>query len=689
MKKINLDWELGYSKTKNESPYQWFAATVPGSVQLDYAKAKNLPDYNKDSNYQLYDGLEDFYWTYKTIIPSGQNRFLISHGIDYQYDIYFNNQLIYSYTGMYHGFKLRIPGKNEGLLKIVIYPAPKHPREVGRSQARSAFKPAVNYGWDFQQRLIPLGIWNDCYLVVVDKHTIINQNLSYDLSSDLKTCVVTLDYEITGGEIVWELDNQVISSKKLTDKLVIVVQNPELWYPIHYGNQFLYNSKVSLKNTNEIYNKKIGFRKARLIPKAKNWEPESYEGLTQAKPGITLEINGIEVFAKGSNYVVPDIFYSKMNKEIYAHYINLAKESNFNVLRHWGGCMVNKDSFYELCDEAGIMVIQEFPLSCNDYVDTNEYLTVLKNESISIVMNLRKHPSVVVYSGGNELFQNWSMMTEQSKALRNLNSICLEHDANTPFVMTLPIYGVIHGSYGFLYRNMEPQILFRQLQATAFTEFGVPSTSSKETFDVYMSNPEKYKVEHFGKSAWPGNIESWSNETQIESFLGKIKDLDDLIFKSQLLQGIIYKQIFEEVRWQKETASMAINWNFNDSYPTYANNSLVEYGGKPKPALKEIGNSLKPTVLSLITDSVKVNDIFTAKLGILNDAKETSDVNVEIVFIQGEKKIIKHAKLDKCNPYKNSETIDLVIDLYAFNKGLFKVILRGNDYDNEYNFIKS
>jgi len=688
MKKINLNWELGYSNDKHNEPTSWIPATVPGSVQLDYAKANNLPDYNKDDNYLLYDGLEDFYWTYRAMIPSGKNRFLVSQGIDYQYEIYFNNTLLYSYIGMYQGFKLQIPDL-EGLLKILIYPAPKNEGDTGRSQARAAFKPAVNYGWDFQQRLIPIGIWNDCYLVEVENHTILNYDISYELSSNLDEVTVYLNYEITGGKIIWEINNEIITSTQLKSTLEVTIKNPNLWYPVGYGDQTLYESKVSLEDTNETYIKKIGFRKARLIPKAKNWEPESYEGLTQAKPPITLEINGIEVFAKGSNYVVPDIFYSKMNKDIYAHYINLAKDSNFNTLRLWGGCMVNKDSFYELCDEAGIMLIQEFPLACNEYIDSIEYLSVLNVEAKAIVKNLRKHPSIVMYSGGNELFENWSMMTEQYKSLRMLNSICLEYDSNTPFVMSLPIYGVIHGSYGFLYRNMEPQILFRKLQATAYTEFGVPSTSSKEIIEKYMSDPEKYKESHFGKNAWPANLESWTDETQIESYLGKIKDLDDLIFKSQTLQGIILKQIYEEVRWQKETASMALNWNFNDSYPTYANNSLVEYGGKPKKALSDVKNSLKPTVLALITDSVKVKDTFTAKLGILNDSLKIDDVSVEIIFKQNDKEIKKSVLVKGCESYKNSEVIDIEVNLNDFNEGLIKVILRGSNYDNEYNFIKS
>ncbi len=204
-----------------------------------------------------------------------------------------------------------------------------------------------------------------------------------------------------------------------------------------------------------------------------------------------------------------------------------------------------------------------------------------------------------------------------------------------------------------------------------------------------MSDPEKYKESHFGKNAWPANLESWTDETQIESYLGKIKDLDDLIFKSQTLQGIILKQIYEEVRWQKETASMALNWNFNDSYPTYANNSLVEYGGKSKKALSDVKNSLKPTVLALITDSVKVKDTFTAKLGILNDSLKIDDVSVEIIFKQNDKEIKKSVLVKGCESYKNSEVIDIEVNLNDFNEGLFKVILRGSNYDNEYNFIKS
>ena len=99
-------------------------------------------------------------------------------------------------------------------------------------------------------------------------------------------------------------------------------------------------------------------------------------------------------------------------------------KANFNIFRVWGGGIVNKESFYELCDEKGILVWTEFPLACNNYEGTQSYLKVLKQESEAIIKRIRKHPSNAIWSGGNELFNAWSGMTDQSLALRLLNSQC-------------------------------------------------------------------------------------------------------------------------------------------------------------------------------------------------------------------------------------------------------------------------
>lgn len=92
-----------------------------------------------------------------------------------------------------------------------------------------------------------------------------------------------------------------------------------------------------------------------------------------------------------------------------------------NILRMWGGACACKDSFYELCDEYGIMVWQEFMLACNNYVATKHYISVLESEATALILRLRAHPCIAFWCGGNELFNRWSGMDDQSHALRLLN----------------------------------------------------------------------------------------------------------------------------------------------------------------------------------------------------------------------------------------------------------------------------
>jgi len=103
----------------------------------------------------------------------------------------------------------------------------------------------------------------------------------------------------------------------------------------------------------------------------------------------------------------------------------------------------------------GIMVWQEFPLSCNDYPDDASYLNLLKNEATAIIRRIRKHPSLMLWCGGNELFNSWSGMTDQSLALRMLNALCYELDRNTPYIPTSPLFGIAHGNYVFKWKGQE------------------------------------------------------------------------------------------------------------------------------------------------------------------------------------------------------------------------------------------
>jgi len=219
-------------------------------------------------------------------------------------------------------------------------------------------------------------------------------------------------------------------------------------------------------------------------------------------PPAQIKLNGREIFAKGTNWVNPEIFPGIISGERYKEILDVVVATNFNIVRAWGGSIVNKSSFFELCDTMGIMVWQEFPLSCNDYPDDASYLNLLKNEATAIIRRIRKHPSLMLWCGGNELFNSWSGMTDQSLALRMLNALCYELDRNTPYIPTSPLFGIAHGNYVFKWKGQEVFDMMNNSHYTAYVETGMPGISPIETLKK-SSLPISYS--HLNQEP-PGNI---------------------------------------------------------------------------------------------------------------------------------------------------------------------------------------
>ena len=164
-----------------------------------------------------------------------------------------------------------------------------------------------------------------------------------------------------------------------------------------------------------------------------------------------------------------------------------------NLIRCWGGAVVPPEAFHDACDELGLMVWQDFPLGCNRYEGTPEYLAVLDQESRSIIRRLRTHPSLAVWCGGNELFNAWSGMTDQDLAIRLLNRNCYDLDPERPFLPTAPVAGMAHGHYVFRDRRGDEvfQIIARA-SATAYTEFGCPAPADAEVLRETLPEEELF-----------------------------------------------------------------------------------------------------------------------------------------------------------------------------------------------------
>ncbi len=482
----------------------------------------------------------------------------------------------------------------------------------------------------------------------------------------------------------------------------VTLKNPQLWWPHDHGTPYLYSSSLQLKdrtgNVLQTTKSKTGFRRVSLVMNEGAWNEPAGFPKTRSVPPMQMEINGRKIFCKGTNWVNPEIFPGIITRERYNELLELAKETNFNILRIWGGGIVNKEAFFELCDEKGILVWQEFPLACNNYEGTPHYLKILEQESGSIINRLKKHPSLAMWSGGNELFNNWSGMTDQSAAIRLLNAQCFLLDPGTPFIPTSPVMGVGHGHYVFRDWQSGEEVFQEMTRSrfTAYTEFGMPAPASVEILKTIIPVNELWPPEpgtswesHHAYKAWVGN--TWLCQDIIEDYFGPSDSLEELVANGQLMQGEGYKCIYEEARRQKPYCSMAANWCFNEPWPTAANNSLISYPNIPKPGFYAVKNACRPLLASAKLPKYRWSggEIFNAEIWILNDLPEDVPAGKVIVKLDDGKDQIKIMEwnYNRMDPNKNQQGPTVRYTLPSWQADRFKLILEVEnhpEFNSEY-----
>lgn len=661
-----LTWQV--AKSADGKTFEKFIpAAVPGNVQFDYAAANGFADdWYVGDNFHKFDGLEDNFWKYRTIlpeIPKNETAYFVALGIDYEFDIFLNGKRIYSHEGMFSKTDLRLDDAKEGdVLEVLVHPAPKNPVENGdmldqsriplaRSEADRSAKPAVCYGWDFHPRLIVQGIWDEAYIETKSEKRFLSVTVDYEVEEilDEKGKVrLAFSCETTGGKAEYALYDKKNDLVMQTAENSAVI-TAALWFPHTLGKQPLYTLVASLKDETgaitDTYTKKIGFRKVELLMNEGAWNYPSQYPLTRSACPFTLCVNGKKTFAKGSNFVNIDVFVGRVTEEDYRQQLQLVKECNMNIVRLWGGAVVNKQAFFDICDELGVMVWQEFPLACNNYVDDKHYLQIIEQEAKAIVAKIKDHPCHVLWCGGNELFNCWSLMTDQSLVLRTLNKICLDYDPYTPFLPTSPVMGVTHGPYRFSLRGQDVFHLFNDSISTGYTEFGVPSMASYEQLKKFIPAEEldcfKNTKMWQAHNAFDrlGETVGHCDLASVTKYFGETTDTKTYIEYSQFLAATGYTYIFEEARRQP-MCSMAINWCFNEPWYCASNNSLISYGNVKKKAYAAVQNALSPVTPSLrmkkFDYSLDENAVF--ELHVLNDSGKESGIDrVDVYLDYGDK----------------------------------------------------
>ncbi len=636
----SASWQLARLSSADALPASadWIPATVPGAVQPDWARAHSLPDLHFGQNVRAYDGLEDFFWLYRTTVPAeklaaGERLILAGGGLDYHAEFRVAGHLVLTHTGLCTPFELDLTDvAPASLLEILIHPAPKRQASPDdRSQAAHVTKPAVSYGWDWHPRLITLGLCEDIRFSVRPAAHLRHVDFSYTLADDYSSAHITVTAETsTPVAFTWKLRDPegrvVLESAEPSATL----PSPRLWWTHDHGEPVLYTLEVTLTAPGaDTHIRRIGLRRVRLVMDEGAWGQPADFPKSRNYPPITLELNGRYLFARGTNWVAPEIFTGLITAETYRPLLELARDAHFNLLRCWGGAQVSKESFFEQCDVLGLLVWQEFPLACNYYSDSPAYLADLDRESRAIIRRVRQHPSLGFWCGGNELFNAWSGMDDQSHPLRLLNRNCFDLDRSTPFIPTAPIGGMGHGDYRF--RDEKGRDVFQIFQGsanTAYSEFGCPGPSPVAYLKTFIPEAELWPVlpgtsweTHHAFNAWDMEPTSWLCTAIIEHYFGKAASLEQLVARGEWLQCEGYKSVFEEARRQSPRCSMALNWCYNEPWPSAANNSIINYPAAPKPSYYAVQAACRPLLSSARIPKFQwaAHELFSAELWLLND----------------------------------------------------------------------
>ena len=631
---------------------QEFPATVPGNIQLDYGVFAGFGDPMYGENCQKYEALEDDAWTYTARLSyerkEGEQVWFVSGGIDYRYDILLNQKKIYSYEGMFKPAELEITDLLTGNDELCVYVYP-HPKRAGaaerhRDQADASCKPPVCYGWDWNPRLLISGMWQDAYIETRTRDYIVDCEPSYRLNEDLTEATVKFDVRCTVPCVVklYDAEDQLIYSG---DGKSFVLQNPKLWWCNGQGEAYLY--RWTVENATQQRSGTLGFRRVRMLRNIGSKDPSGFPKSRYPVP-FSLELNGRRIFMKGSNFVNPDIFWGRINEEIYDELTDLAVGAHMNILRLWGGASFCKKEFYELCDRKGLMVWQEFMLACNSYPNEDGYLQVLESEATAMILALRRHACIVMWCGGNELFNGWSGMSDQSLPLRLLGSLCYQLDRDTPYQMTSPLEGMGHGGYMFFdpRYNIDVFKCFQKATHIAYTEFGVPSIASMELLKKIIPAEELGEIKETPSWLLHHAMRAWMPQSHacveiLKKYFGEQGTVEDRIAQSEWLQVEGLKAIFEEARRQEPRCSAALNWCFNEPWITAANCSVVSYPAVPKKGYYAMKDALRPALFSARIPAFewKSDDRFTAEIWLLNDSPESVDASVEVLLQIGDRQI--------------------------------------------------
>jgi len=636
-------------------------AQVPGEVHLDLMRSGTIGDVNIARNAEEARWVEENIWLYRRTFAApaeaanARSAWLVFDGIDLVAGVFLNGQQIGSHANAHIPCRINVTGKikegtntlavrlDSGLFAVADKPwTPYAPGglDIALHKRMWLRKPQYSFSWDWNPRLINVGIWRPAWLEWCDGVRLDTAVVFPELSDDHRRARLvcrTFVENSTGAEVAAKLRVRCIETGAAVERDVklppgtsrqdaeIEVENPKLWWPVGHGEQPMYTVEaavlVSGRSVGSIA-RRTGIRSVTI-----NQSPHPEIG-----KHFIIEVNGRPIFLKGGNYVPIDMIYATANAERYQALVKLALEANFNALRVWGGGLFADHALLDACDEAGIIVWHDFLYACAKYpMDDYDFLQNVRAETTFAVRDLAHHPSLAVWCGNNEIeWGVWGWGYDRVKAFPDyalyhhvIPVIAKAEDPRRPYWPSSPFSpdyeyantltsGDQHPWEVSLGRFIDNFWAYRDDVSRFPNEGGVLGASTPATIRQFL--PENERRLHSPSWTFHDNAMNFNHQPGVcyrlvENWLGKQPakmDFDDYLFCSSLMQAEGLKEYIDNFRRRMFSSASAIFWMYNDSWPATHGWTIIDYYLRRKLDYHPVRRAFQPVTVVPAIDGEQV-----------------------------------------------------------------------------------
>ncbi len=691
---------------------EWRKATVPGVVHTDLLENKLIEDpFYRDNEKDLqWIGKTD--WEYQTTfqiskeVLKRENIDLLFEGLDTYANVYLNEKEILNTDNMFRRWRVGVkdsvkPGENVLRIKFrspineilprmskLDYQLPAS-NDQGEKTSPYTRKAPYQFGWDWGPRFVTSGIWKPIMLQTWDDARIENLHIKQRKLSkenaELSAIVEVVANSDTEAEI--EVENKTDKGSVATKtaqlkkgvnkiRLDFNVKDPKLWYPVGLGEQSLYTFNAKVKIANKFVDEltdRTGLRSLEL-----RQAPDDHG------TSFMFVVNGIPVFGKGGNWIPADSFPTRVTKEKYKQLLTSVRDANMNMIRVWGGGIYEDDYYYDLADELGILVWQDFMFACSMYPGDEEFLENVRAEAIDNVKRLRNHPSIILWCGNNEVETAWNHWGWRQRLpshiwddylklfARLLPEVVAEYDPETPYWSSSPssnfqedadsqkigdvhYWGVWHSSLPFTdYEKQFPRFM---------SEYGFQSFPELETVKTYTTETDRKSIETPVMLAHQRHPRG--NQLIREYMLRDYKepkDFESFLYVSQVLQAEGIKTGTEHFRRIMPQNMGALYWQVNDCW-TVASWSGMDYFGRWKAMHFYAKRFFEPLMVSPHVSDGNMN------VYVVSDFPEVKNAKLIITLMTLNGKELMSQSLEiKTEPLKGKSYLSIPVEKLLFER---------------------